>query len=249
LCAELVDELYDYPYGEDLLQRARAALVEPEPINHWKEALIDALVVDFLLNEENRNDPKRAIHDIINWNMQLARDPLLAEGDGVGVTDEELIAFARSRSPWREWMESDGSLANAHFELAELLRAAISRYGTTHPRPIPNPAPVPGVDFPGPDGDWGGIQELCEAEGVDPAIGIPLLVRAREAWQLTHPRPIPVAERPWEREGFCDARGLCWWTVRTGEVWTLCRPSARATYGWMLPFFAIPLPAQEGADG
>jgi hypothetical protein len=65
----------------------------------------------------------------------------------------------------------------------------------------------------------------------------------------THPRPIPVAERPWEREGFCDARGLCWWTAGTGEVWTLCRPSARATYGWMLPFFAIPLPAQEGADG
>ena len=61
----------------------------------------------------------------------------LAEGVGVGPTDEELIAFARSRSPWREWMESNGSLANAHFELAELLRAAISRYGTTHPRPIP----------------------------------------------------------------------------------------------------------------
>jgi hypothetical protein len=67
-------------------------------------------------------------------------------------------------------------------------------------------------------------------------------------WGPTHPRPIPVAERPWEREGFCDARGLCWWTVGTGEVWTLCRPSARATYGWMLPAAAIPLPQQENKN-
>ena len=60
----------------------------------------------------------------------------LAEGAGVGVTDGERIAYARSQSPWREWMEPDGSLANAHFELAELLRAAISRFGS-HPRHIP----------------------------------------------------------------------------------------------------------------
>jgi hypothetical protein len=23
--------------------------------------------------------------------------------------------------------------------------------------------------------------------------------------------PVPVAERPWEREGWCDAEGMCWW--------------------------------------
>lgn len=23
--------------------------------------------------------------------------------------------------------------------------------------------------------------------------------------------PVPVAERPWEREGWCDAEGRCWW--------------------------------------
>lgn len=45
------------------------------------------------------------------------------------------------------------------------------------------PRPVPGVDVPGPDGDWGGLAELCNAEGVDPRIGVPLLQRAREAWK------------------------------------------------------------------
>jgi len=45
------------------------------------------------------------------------------------------------------------------------------------------PRPVPGVDVPGPDGDWGGLEELCNAEGVDPRIGVPLLQRAQEAWK------------------------------------------------------------------
>jgi hypothetical protein len=45
------------------------------------------------------------------------------------------------------------------------------------------PRPVPGVDVPGPDGDWGGLAELCNAEGVDLRIGVPLLQRAQEAWK------------------------------------------------------------------
>jgi hypothetical protein len=24
-------------------------------------------------------------------------------------------------------------------------------------------------------------------------------------------QPVPVSERPWEREGWCDAEGQCWW--------------------------------------
>ena len=49
------------------------------------------------------------------------------------------------------------------------------------------PQPVPGVDVPGPDGDYGGIQEICNAEGVDVRIGAPLLRRALAAWKQTQP--------------------------------------------------------------
>jgi hypothetical protein len=45
--------------------------------------------------------------------------------------------------------------------------------------------PVSGVDVPGGDGDYGGLQELCDAEGVDVRIGAPLLRRARDAWRQT----------------------------------------------------------------
>jgi hypothetical protein len=49
--------------------------------------------------------------------------------------------------------------------------------------------PIAGIDVPGPDGDYGGLQELCEAEGVDPRIGAPLLKRAREAWKVAAQPP------------------------------------------------------------
>ena len=52
------------------------------------------------------------------------------------------------------------------------------------------PRPVPGVDVPGPDGDYGSLVDLCAAEGVDPRIGAPLLKRAREAWgKVAQPEP------------------------------------------------------------
>jgi hypothetical protein len=57
------------------------------------------------------------------------------------------------------------------------------------------PRPVPGVDVPGPDGDWGGLAELCNAEGVDLRIGVPLLQRAREAWKYaSQAAPVPADE-------------------------------------------------------
>jgi hypothetical protein len=61
------------------------------------------------------------------------------------------------------------------------------------------------------------------------------------------PRPIPVAERPWERDGWCDHWGLCWWALGTVERWTLCFPNGK-TEGWVLPAHALSTPAQEGVD-
>jgi len=141
LCAELLDQLdFQTSHHElkDLKARARGALAEPEPVNPWKEALIDALVVDFILNEENSNDPKRAIHDLINWNMELAREPLLAEGDGV--------------EPEFEWRDiGDGrpvrvqkcphcGVAPASVDDCGCFGDPACPYfgiGTSHPRPIP----------------------------------------------------------------------------------------------------------------
>ncbi len=40
-----------------------------------------------------------------------------------------------------------------------------------------------------------------------------LVLYARPAIQT-----VPVAERPWEREGWCDAEGRCWWGRPSDEL-------------------------------
>lgn len=73
--------------------------------------------------------------------------------------------------------------ANEHGGI-DSLRANLSRLVAHFEH---GPRPVPGVDVPCPDGDFGGIEELCNAEGVDVRIGAPLLRRAQKAWLPTTP--------------------------------------------------------------
>jgi hypothetical protein len=163
--------------------------------------------------------------------------------------------------------------------------------------------PIAGIDVPGGDGDYGGLQELCEAEGVDVRIGAPLLKRARQAWREAaqppapppapasdgereelvrwlyrladerscnrrrgirpHPSaltraatllrqpapaavPVAVAERPWERERWCDDEGQCWMGDPGGSgfipSWRLCRPEDAPNMTASLPHWAISIP-------
>jgi hypothetical protein len=67
----------------------------------------------------------------------------------------------------------------------------------------------------------------------------------------TRPQPVPVAERPWEREGWCDAEGRCWWwhaaTDDTNPGWI---PATYADielvgvefFDSSLPHHALPVP-------
>jgi len=56
--------------------------------------------------------------------------------------------------------------------------------------------------------------------------------------------PIPVSERPWEREGFCDTEGKCWWWDDDDEKWCL-HDCSIYILGWThcLPFYALLTPA------
>jgi len=66
-------------------------------------------------------------------------------------------------------------------------------------------------------------------------------------WGRPAIKPVPVAERPWEREGWCDAKGRCWFGApdRAGAVacWDLeYEPATDDTHS--LPHHALPLPQQ-----
>ena len=54
-------------------------IIEDETKNKWKAAIMDYLVCTFLLNDENKNDPKRALRDIVGREVQLALDPAVSE--------------------------------------------------------------------------------------------------------------------------------------------------------------------------
>jgi hypothetical protein len=56
--------------------------------------------------------------------------------------------------------------------------------------------------------------------------------------------PVPVAEGPWEREGWCDEYGMCWWFNHAGiPEWQL---ASDGPYGdFSLPHHALPVPGAE----
>lgn len=58
------------------------------------------------------------------------------------------------------------------------------------------------------------------------------------------PVPVPVSERPWEREGWCDKRGRCWCLSTLDGLphrWWLVRPEP-LSHGFVLPAHALPTP-------
>jgi hypothetical protein len=76
---------------------------------------------------------------------------------------------------------------------------------------------------------------------------------ALERWGNLKVEPVPVSEKPWERPGWCDKQGRCWWSagnvVTAAEIdfeaqlpisWWLVRTPESCTTGRMLPFDAIP---------
>jgi hypothetical protein len=69
-------------------------------------------------------------------------------------------------------------------------------------------------------------------------------------WGRPAPQPVPVSERPWEREGWCDAQGFCWLcNAYSMGRWNYEMPpdpeqnwGKLSTFTHSLPFDAIPRP-------
>ena len=55
----------------------KAALAHP-PRNEWREAVHDELVTTWTLSAENKDDPRKALQDIINWHVRVSLDPAVS---------------------------------------------------------------------------------------------------------------------------------------------------------------------------
>ena len=66
-----------------------------------------------------------------------------------------------------------------------------------------------------------------------------------QRWGRPAVEPVPVSERTWEREGWCDTDGQCWMGDAGGRgfvpSWRLCKPSD-SCLAWSLPHWALPVP-------
>jgi len=82
------------------------------------------------------------------------------------------------------------------------------------------------------------------------------LAGLRAVIQRVHPAPVPVAERPWEREGWCDAEGRCWCLdpyaasplKQTCAGWMYRKPEPGGYDTHFLPHWAFPLPGDHSPD-
>jgi hypothetical protein len=64
-------------------------------------------------------------------------------------------------------------------------------------------------------------------------------------------KPVPVSERPWERPGWLDEEGCCWAIGGRGNwiyVHVIGRNWSNPIYTHLLPHWALPVPAGEGAS-
>ena len=82
----------------------------------------------------------------------------------------------------------------------------------------------------------------------DPEDGAVLFAREVLArWSRPANKPVPVAERPWEREGWCDKYGMCWRFDPCDRGWWSYGPilpsdGNPAPFTYLLPHHALAVP-------
>jgi hypothetical protein len=157
------------------------------------------------------------------------------EPQGHGPTDEELDEL---------WADIDGG--GAIWAWQPYARAVLARWG----RPA-KPEPQ------GPTDEelhqlWLELNEFHEGPTSGEVAEIAHTALAR--WSRPAIEPVPLSERPWEREGWCDPIGKCWWwnpaTTTLGTPWWSYSPwewVEDAAYS--LPHWALPVPKSEVHDG
>lgn len=116
-------EVYVGPSELSLTQFA--ALVAAASDEKWKQAVISELMCCHIYNAAHENDPRKALHDAISWNVQVALDPQVSSdaqaliNRGAAAEREEILAFASSEAFNRQHGERS---PYAH-ELAAAIRA------------------------------------------------------------------------------------------------------------------------------
>jgi hypothetical protein len=158
------------------------------------------------------------------------REPAAVVGEP---SDEELLGLDQLAAAWNA--QADAANGWDELGLDEIIvwaqRQALARWGR---QPTP-PA----------EGEVGELVAWLRCHS-----SLPETRRAAALLEQRHPAPVPVSERPWERDGWCDEAGRCWFGApQDGAAdagWILRKPSERLSHQTVsLPAHALPVPAGE----
>jgi hypothetical protein len=169
--------------------------------------------------------------------MDRART-LLAQPEPEGLTDEMILATVRPLY---------GDQMAADMGAADDLRT-IHTFLASRPTPQPQSEWLTVMEIielhTWLENEWRANNDGEDLPMVDFARAVEATVLAR--WCRPTPQPVAVSERPWEREGWCDAEGRCWIympDIGTSPRWRLTDPRDIGPYHThSLPANALPTP-------
>lgn len=81
----------------------------------WKDAILDACIVDWILTAEHETDPRKAVNDLLAWQQKIALDPAVSkEAHDLHTTIEQRVKEAwelnRKVQFLVDWVDGQGLL-------------------------------------------------------------------------------------------------------------------------------------------
>jgi hypothetical protein len=109
--------------SEELAKRIDELEAENKKLREWRDAIIDATVVDWIFTKEHETNPRKAVNDLLCWQQQLALNPAVSEAaaqlhariDGLETENAQLRADYTEAV--RLYRERDAQAARYHDRL------------------------------------------------------------------------------------------------------------------------------------
>jgi hypothetical protein len=65
--------------AQDAIKVVLKSETEPVPLHAWKDAVLDAAIVDWIFTEEHERNPRKAVNDLLVWAGKIALDPAVSK--------------------------------------------------------------------------------------------------------------------------------------------------------------------------
>ena len=82
--------------------------------NEWKDAIIDGLATAYIYREEHDNNPRKALADLLAWEVDVALDPQVSERAQAMIDSEREQSNINSKR--YEWLSKHACVIEAGYD-------------------------------------------------------------------------------------------------------------------------------------